>query len=70
MLEVEQPEDYEKESWLLTEEEKLKKVPELKEKGNVLFREKKYQDAEEQYATAIRFLEQLMLQLCMILIFL
>lgn len=65
LLGVEQPEEYEKESWQLTEVEKLKKVPELREKGNVLFRENKHKEAEQQYATAIGFLEQLMLQLSM-----
>lgn len=45
----------------MTEDEKLKNIPHLKEKGNVLFREKKYDSACEVYAQAIGMLEQLML---------
>ncbi|XP_070161438.1 aryl-hydrocarbon-interacting protein-like 1 isoform X1 [Polyergus mexicanus] len=55
------PDEYEKESWQMTEDEKLKNIPHLKEKGNALFREKKYNSASETYAKAIGMLEQLML---------
>lgn len=55
------PDEYEKESWQMTEDEKLKNIPHLKEKGNALFREKKYNSAAETYAKAIGILEQLML---------
>ncbi|XP_011141793.1 aryl-hydrocarbon-interacting protein-like 1 isoform X2 [Harpegnathos saltator] len=49
------------ESWQMTENEKLESIPYLKEKGNVLFKEKKYDSASETYAKAIGMLEQLML---------
>ncbi|CAL1684289.1 unnamed protein product [Lasius platythorax] len=55
------PDEYEKESWQMTEDEKLENIPHLKEKGNALFKEKKYNSASETYAKAIGMLEQLML---------
>lgn len=45
----------------MTEDEKLKNIPHLKEKGNTFFKEKKYDNASETYAKAIGMLEQLML---------
>ena len=45
----------------MTEDEKLENIPHLKEKGNALFKEKKYNSASETYAKAIGMLEQLML---------
>ena len=45
----------------MTEEEKLKNIPVLKDKGNILFRENKYEDAANTYAQAIGIIEQLML---------
>lgn len=47
----------------MTADEKLKSVPDLKEKGNVFFRQKDYDRASEVYATAIGILEHLMLAL-------
>ncbi|XP_011309028.1 AH receptor-interacting protein [Fopius arisanus] len=61
LIEVVPPSGYEKESWQMTEDEKLKNVPLLKEKGNEKFRDKNYEGAAENYATAIGMLEQLML---------
>ncbi|KAJ8680316.1 hypothetical protein QAD02_016103 [Eretmocerus hayati] len=61
LLEVVQPHEYEKESWQMTEDEKLKNIPILREKGNCLFREKKYDEAANTYAQAIGIVEQLML---------
>ncbi|XP_063973879.1 AH receptor-interacting protein [Diachasmimorpha longicaudata] len=61
LIKVVSPTDYEKESWQMTEDEKLKKVPLLKEKGNEKFRAQNYEEAANDYATAIGMLEQLML---------
>jgi len=61
LIKVILPNEYEKESWQMTENEKLESIPYLKEKGNTLFREKKYDNASEIYAKAIGILEQLML---------
>jgi len=61
LIKVILPDEYEKESWQMTEEEKLENIPHLKEKGNTLFKEKKYDNASIEYAKAIGMLEQLML---------
>lgn len=45
----------------MTEDEKLKSIPDIKEKGNILFKEKNYNAACEMYAKGIGILEQLML---------
>lgn len=47
----------------MTEDEKLKSIPDIKEKGNILFKEKNYNAACEMYAKGIGILEQLMLGL-------
>lgn len=61
LIKVILPDEYEKELWQMTEDEKLENIPHLKEKGNTLFRDKKYDSASEVYAKAIGILEQLML---------
>ncbi|XP_076544136.1 aryl-hydrocarbon-interacting protein-like 1 isoform X1 [Osmia lignaria lignaria] len=61
LVQVILPDEYEKESWQMTEDEKLKSIPEIKEKGNALFQKRKYDDACEMYAKGIGILEQLML---------
>lgn len=45
----------------MTEDEKLKNIPILREKGNRLFKEANYKAAADTYASAIGILEQLML---------
>ena len=62
LLKVEKAGEYEKDSWILTEEEKGKKIPLLKEEGNKLFKEKKYAEAAEKYSEALGFLEQFILK--------
>ncbi|KAG7196533.1 hypothetical protein KM043_018557 [Ampulex compressa] len=61
LLEVILPCEYEKEAWQMTEEEKLQSIPSIKEKGNALFNDKKYDAACDTYAKGIGILEQLML---------
>nr|CAD7428299.1 unnamed protein product [Timema monikensis] len=61
LMKVEAPEDYEKESWQMNEEEKLGAVPALREEGNRLYRGRDYVAAASKYAQAIGLLEQLML---------
>jgi AH receptor-interacting protein len=61
LLKVEAPEDYQKESWQMNEEEKLNAIPSLHAEGNSLFYSKNYEAASEKYALAIDMLEQLML---------
>lgn len=62
LIKVESPQEYEKECWQMDEDEKLKKIPLLKEEGNRLYRKKEYQKAADKYASAIGMLEQLMLK--------
>lgn len=62
LVKIERPEDYEKDSWTLTDDEKLQKIPILKEQGNKFFSEKKYSEAAEKYFAALGFLEQLVLK--------
>jgi len=62
LLSVDQPEEYEKESWQMDAEEKLDSVPQLKADGNTLFGQKDYQGASEKYRHALGRLEQLMLR--------
>lgn len=45
----------------MTEDEKLKSIPDIKEKGNALYKEKNYDLACEMYAKGIGILEQVML---------
>ncbi|XP_013194856.2 aryl-hydrocarbon-interacting protein-like 1 [Amyelois transitella] len=62
LLKVERSDEYEKEVWQLNVQERLDLVPTLKEKGNKLYGEKKYDEAEEAYSQAISICEQLMIR--------
>lgn len=59
---MEQPENYEKESWQLEEDEKVQLIPKLKQQGNQEYVNKNYTKAAELYAKAVGMLEQLMLK--------
>ncbi|XP_063241341.1 AH receptor-interacting protein [Bacillus rossius redtenbacheri] len=61
LIKVESPEEYERESWQMNEQEKLQDVPVLREEGNTLYRKGEYEAAAKKYAQAIGHLEQLML---------
>lgn len=61
-MKVENSGEYEEESWQMTEEQKLKSVPYLREEGNTLYRKNQYAAAADKYAQAIGYLEQLMLK--------
>ncbi|WAR03984.1 AIP-like protein [Mya arenaria] len=58
-INVERAGSFEKEVWTLSDEEKLGKLPRLRETGNELFKQKKYAQAADKYAEAIGILEQL-----------
>lgn len=62
LLKFESPNEFEKETWTLNAEEKMAKVPKLREEGNELYKEKMYEEAAEKYAEALGILEQLMVQ--------
>lgn len=55
LIRVEKPGEYEKESWTLSDEERTKKIPELKEQGNALVKQKMYKEASEKYEEALRY---------------
>lgn len=61
-LAIELPEQYEKESWQLSEDEKVKSVDIHRIRGNDFFKDNKFQEAEEQYSMALGIIEQLMLR--------
>ncbi|XP_015930296.1 AH receptor-interacting protein isoform X2 [Parasteatoda tepidariorum] len=62
LLKVELPGEYEKESWSMEPEEKLKSIPELKNIGNELYKNNQYEEAGKKYAEALGRLEQLLLR--------
>lgn len=62
LLSVELPNDYQKDAWQMSDEEKLSKITELKEEGNQLYKDKDLKGAEDKYAFAIGLIEQLMLK--------
>uniref|UniRef100_A0A1A9W8Z5 AIP/AIPL N-terminal FKBP-type PPIase domain-containing protein n=1 Tax=Glossina brevipalpis TaxID=37001 RepID=A0A1A9W8Z5_9MUSC len=62
LISVELPEHYQKETWQLTDNEKLKTVTKLKEEGNQLYKSGDYEKAEECYRQAVSIIEQLMLK--------
>ncbi|XP_069135349.1 AH receptor-interacting protein-like [Argopecten irradians] len=62
LLKIEHPGEYNKESWVMTEDEKLKAIPNLKEEGNTFYKQKQYREAAEKYGEALGMLEQLVLK--------
>lgn len=55
LMRVELPGEYEKESWAMTEDEKMILIPRLKEEGNELVKKKMYKEAAEKYEEALRY---------------
>lgn len=62
LLKIEEPGTFEKETWLLNENEKRKTIPKLKETGNEFYKKRMYKEAEEKYTLALGFLEQIMIK--------
>lgn len=62
ILKVERSDEYEKELWQLNTKERADMIPALKEKGNKLYLQKKYQEAEDVYTQALGICEQLMIR--------
>lgn len=54
--------EYEKESWQLNETEKSIAIENLRVKGNQLYKEKNYTEAEKSYRNALGMVEQLILK--------
>jgi len=59
---IEIPGGYNKESWCMSEDEKLVKIVSLQEQGNHLYVSKKTSSASEKYGEALGLLEQLILK--------
>ena len=59
IVNIERAGSFEKEVWTLSDEEKIAKLPKLKEAGNELFKQKRFAEAADKYAEAIGMLEQL-----------
>lgn len=62
ILKVELPSEFEKEDWLLNADEKLSELPSLRTRGNKLYGEKKYKEAQEMYARALDICEELIIK--------
>lgn len=62
LISVELPDEYEKESWQLSETERFKVISESREVGNELYRHGKIVEAEEKYRAALEIIEQLLLK--------
>ena len=62
LLSVEPPGTFEEETWALSMDEKRKRIPEWREKGNKLFKDGQRGKAAEIYAQALGCLEQLCLR--------
>jgi AH receptor-interacting protein len=62
VLSIDLPEQYEKESWQLSEPEKLKSIDEQRVKGNEYFKNNQLNEAEDAYSKALGIVEQLMLK--------
>lgn len=62
LLKVERADEYQKDLWQLNIEERLQLIPKLKEKGNNLYGQKAFDEAEKKYHEAISILEQLMIR--------
>ena len=55
LIRVEQPGEYLKESWALTDNERLEIIPKLKEDGNLLVQKKMYKEAADKYKEALGY---------------
>ncbi|KAJ8044243.1 AH receptor-interacting protein [Holothuria leucospilota] len=61
VLKVENPGSYKQETWAMSDEERKKILPTLKEEGNNYYKNKDYQKAADKYAEALGCLENLLL---------
>lgn len=62
LIKVDQPGDYRKEHWAMTESEKKDAIPKLKEEGNSLYKEGRYLESSEKYFEALSYLEQMLIK--------
>lgn len=62
LLKVLRPGEFEKDTYLLNDEEKLRQIPELKSAGNDLYNGGQHAEAASKYGQALQFFEDLMLK--------
>ncbi|XP_031356332.1 AH receptor-interacting protein isoform X2 [Photinus pyralis] len=62
LVKVEEPNEYQKESWQMNELEQVDRVHELKELGNAEYKSSNHEAASKMYAEAIGILERLMIK--------
>lgn len=62
LVRVDQPGEYKKDSWALSDDEKTVLIPKLKEEGNLLYKNKNYSEAIKKYEEALGYVEQFMLK--------
>lgn len=62
LVKVEEPGDFQKDTWAMDENEKLAAIPRLREEGNELYRGSNFEEAAEKYSLAIGMLEQLLIR--------
>ncbi|XP_075155896.1 AH receptor-interacting protein [Haematobia irritans] len=62
LLSIEMPEEYKKDTWQLSDEERLKTAIKLRDEGNNLYKEKDFKKAEECYRQAVGLIDQLMVK--------
>ena len=62
LIKVLRPGEYEKDTYLLNDEEKKQQIPELKQAGNNLYNAGEYEQAAQKYGQALQFFEDLMLK--------
>lgn len=60
IVSIERPEEYERETWQLSEDERRKAIQTYREQGNELYRTKKIDEAATKYETALGIIEQLL----------
>ncbi|XP_067928790.1 AH receptor-interacting protein-like [Watersipora subatra] len=62
VVDIELAGNYEKDAWAMSSEEKTDAVPKLKEEGNLLYKEKQFEEAAAKYSLALGLLERLNMQ--------
>jgi len=62
LINVLRPGEFEKDTYLLNDEEKKHQIPDLKSSGNNLYNAGQYEEAANKYGQALQFFEELMLK--------
>lgn len=62
---MQQPSEYDRESWALSDAERLKVVPVLHGQGNMLYKQGNYQEAANKYKEAIICIKNVQMKVIM-----